>query len=64
MPKGFPRGCPLPDNLKMLMLRDSGSRRGRGTCSTCKHRGQVTQAYRDKPCPHMKWVGKYIKPII
>ncbi len=26
MPKGFQRGCPLPENLKMLVLRDSGNR--------------------------------------
>lgn len=63
MPRGFPQGCPLPNDLKALILRDSGARSGRGTCSTCKQRGKATQAYRDKPCPHMKWVGKYIKPL-
>ncbi len=63
MSRGFPWGCPIPDDLKARILRNSVSRPGRGTCSTCKSIGQETQKYREKPCPHMKSVGKYVKPI-
>ena len=59
MPRGFPNGCPLPEREKAFVLRESGSRRGKGTCNTCIRFGQTTQTYRDKPCPYMKGYGKY-----
>lgn len=59
MSKGFPKGCPLSEELKNQVLRNSSSRPHHGTCRTCEKLGEETKSYRDQPCPFMKGTGKY-----
>ena len=59
MARGFRPGCPLTSSIKATVLRESTARKG--TCTTCEILEKLTQPYRSRPCPHMKWTGIYIK---
>ena len=59
MPKGFPNGCPLPNELQGEVMSNSSTRLHHGTCRTCEKLGKKTKYYRDQPYPFMKSVGKY-----
>jgi hypothetical protein len=61
MARGFQKGCKLPSHIKDVVLRRSGSRPDEGTCNTCKKMGEITQEYRDVPCPQIQWRHVYLK---
>jgi hypothetical protein len=60
MPHKFRTGCPLPDNLREQVLHTTLAnllpRHRRGTCNKCIISGELTEVYRNKPCPHTKWL--------
>jgi len=49
--RGFPHGCPLPDELKNEVFGQTAP--GRSACRVCQDLGSRTEGYRNE-CPWLK----------